>query len=593
MRLLKFLITLALILPSYWGIGQEGSFTASVSQKEVGKNETFKITFKLKGSGKNFQPPDFNFFDVVQRGKYFNRVIRNNNFSKEEVREYRLKPTKKGKFEIGAASVKMNGKTVKTDPIPIKVTKKSEKDNRKIVEKIRRKLFLKCEISDKNPYKGEQIIVTYKLYYAINGLGRPKKAQKPQFNDFWQEEIDIPKKQREKRVTVKGKQFVENKLMKVALFAQRSGELTIDPLALTYDIQYRDSRNRNRGFFNQYDVKTVTVDIDSDPQKIDVKPLPRNKPSSFSGLVGKFEMNGSLNKKQTMTDDPISLTINVSGRGNLNLLQPFNLDLPPVFESYSPKVKENIGTNNRSVRGRKTMEYLLIPRSPGKYKIDPVEFTYFDPNQGKYITHKTPRYNVRVNQGAADVDSGAVAKRKTSDQKDIEVINEDIRYIKRDPGSLQKGTSNFVFSGPFWGLTIAPFLLMGGMIYYRQRMTNAPYSPVDLRAKRAQKVARKKLKTAKKHLQNDNEEGFYESLSQAMWGYAGDKMQIPMAEMMQDHVREVFEEKGVDENQIREFLGIIDNCEQARFAPSLGNFDMSSLYQKAEEVILSIERQLQ
>ncbi len=593
MRLIKLLLIVVLLLPSFFSSGQDVTFKAKAAKKKVGKNETFKVTFKLKGRGKNFKPPDFKHFDVVKRGKYYNTVIRNNNFSKEEIREYRLKPKKQGNFEIGSASVKINGETLKTDPIQIKVKEKSGKGRQKIVQKIRRKLFMKCEVSDQNPYKGEQITVTYKLYYAINGLGRPKEAQKPQFKDFWQEEIDIPKKQREQRVTIKGKQFVENKVMKVALFPQRSGELSIEPLSLTYDIQYRESRSRRRGLFNRYNVKTVTIDVESDRQKVNVKSLPAKKPSSFSGLVGKFEMNSTVNKKQTMTNDPVSLKINVSGRGNLNLLQPFDLNLDPVWESYSPKVEEVIGTNNNVVSGRKSMEYILIPRSPGRYKIEPVEFVYFDPSKEKYVTHKTPRYKIRVNQGAGTPDSGAFDKRRTSNKKDVEVINKDIRYIKREPGGLKKGHNNFVFSGPFWGLTIAPFLLLGGMVYYRQRMTNIPYSAVDLKAKKAQKVARRKLKTAKKYWKNGDQDGFYEALSKAMWGYAGDKMQIPMADMMQDHIREVFEQKGVGENQIKEFLGIIDNCEQARYAPSMGNFDMGSLYQKAEDVILTIERQLQ
>jgi len=450
-------------------------------------------------------------------------------------------------------------------------------------------------VDERQPYQGEQLTATYKLYIGRVNIAGYQVKSVPQFNGFWKELIKDPKRINVTNEVINGKRYKTAILKKVALFPQRGGELTLDPFRMQFKVRYRDPDQERKGFFQRGfggGYKTKKLAIASKPVSIDVKALPPDPPSSFSGLVGNLELNSSLNKKQTMTNNPVSLTVNVSGRANLSLLQPFDLNLPPVFESYSPQVKENLSTRNNIISGRKQFEYLLIPRSPGRYKIDPVALTYFNPQQEKYVTHKTPRYTIRVNQGARGADSATDAQHKTFDQQNVEVINKEIRDINTGTGNLKKDATPFVFSGMFWTLSLAPFLLFGGLLFYRRQQFNGGGAPLDARAKKARKLAQEKLKEARIHRQSGNQEGFFEALSKALWGYAGDKMNIPMAEMTQAHIRSVFRQKGIEGSLINELLSLIDSCEQARYAPSMGQFDMEELYRKAEITILSIEHEL-
>ncbi len=592
MKVYKTILALGWVLLPLWGFGQK-AFKASLSKEKIGVDESFKVTFTLSGRGSNFRAPDFQFFKVLfGPSTSIKRQNINGNYAVTESYSFKLQPTEKGQFEIGPARIDYRGKTLETEPQKIEVVNEGKTQERSgsIVKKIRNRLFIKCTVDERNPYKGEQITATYKLFLRDINVTNDKVLSKPKFNAFWKKNLIGPRKNRYNKEKYKGKTYRTTILKKTALFPQRNGELTLDPYKIKVRVRYRNP-NKRRGFFGRaYESKTLNVA--NKPVTIDVKPLPGKQPSSFSGLVGNFEMKSSLDKRRTMTNKPVSLKISINGQGNLKLLQPFDLNLLPAFESYSPNVDANMGTRNDTVKGSKTFEYLLMPRSSGRHKIDPIAFTYFNPEKEQYVTKKTPKYTVRVKQGVGDADSMVKAGQRSSDQKEVETADEGIRNIKTNAGNLEKTQNTFAFSGFFWGLTLAPVLFLSGLVFYRRRRAKQLGQPIDVQSKKAQKLARQKLKTAKKHLDEKNPDGFYGALSEAMWGYAGDKMNIPMAELTQDHIREALQHKEISDQTIEEFLQIIDDCEQARFAPSSANFDMEMLYTKAESAILSIEHQL-
>lgn len=575
---------------------QNDPFRVKVNQEEISANQSFRVSFKLKGKGRDFEPPAFRYFDVVWGpAKSVKRRIVNGNFSMTQSYTYKLKPKRKGSFQIGSAKVVKDGKTLTTDPVSIEVSKGKKPSDQQagndesITERIKEKLYIKCNVNNRNPYRGQQIRATYKLYINV-GITDYEVKETPQFNGFWKEMLKDPEKFNIKRERIDGERFKTAVLSKVALFPQRSGKLKLDPFEMKFDVRYRD-RSNDGGFYSRLrrNFKTKTLKISSHPVTINVKPLPDSPPSSFSGLVGQFNLSSELDQEQTMLNKPVSLKLRIAGRGNLNKTQPLDLSIPPVFDTYDPEVNSHINTKKGHVQGAKTFEYLLMPRSPGQHKIDPIKFTYFDPVRETYMTETTDPYTIRVSPKASGNDTSIAGKDLITSQQPVKSIEKDIRYIKTNSNDIPRQPVAFVFSAPFWGLTIAPFLLVGGMVYWRKQQGATSAVP---RANQAKMLAQRQLKNAYKAQKSGDQETFYEALSWALWGYAGDKLNIPVAEMTQDELEKRFKEKAVNHHLIQDLLSLIQQCEAGAYTPNGGPSDVSDLYKKAESLITSLEAEL-
>ena len=591
-----FLLSIGLLL-AVGARAQEKDFRVEVEASEVAANEGFRISFKLNGKGRDFEPPSFRYFDVEWGpAKSLNRRIVNGNFSMTMSYSYKLKPKRKGSYRIGPATIVKDAQTLTTDAVSIKVTesagqqqsRQAGKNGRTATQRIQDNLYIKCMVDNTEPYRGEQIRAIYKLFINVGVSDYEVKAT-PQFNGFWKEVIKDPQKFNVRTERVDGERFKTAVLSKVALFPQRAGELKLDPFKMKFDVRYRDDGGNERGFSRfRRNYKTKTLTISSSPVSIDVKPLPDGAPASFAGLVGEFNLSSSLERKQAKMNEPVSLKLTLAGKGNFNKVQPPQLPIPPTFDTYAPETTNQVSAKSGEVEGVKTFKYLLIPRSPGQHKLDPFPVTYFNPTEEKYVTETTPAFDIRVRPGQGRADSTVAARSLLPRQQSVQTIDKDIRYIQAEGANLSKEPAGFAFSAPFWGLAIAPFLLVGGMAYLRQQPGAAEAS----RAQRAQKLAQQQLRAASKALEDEATLAFYESLSWALWGYAGDKLSIPVAEMTQDHLQQRFQEKGVSQQLIQELLTLIQHCEEATYTPSEGRMNRQSLYQKAEKLITDLEAEL-
>jgi hypothetical protein len=576
---------------------QEKDFRVKVEANEVAANEAFRISFKLNGKGRDFEPPSFKYFDVEWGpAKSLNRRIVNGNFSMTMSYSYKLKPKRKGSYRIGPATIVKDAQTLTTDAVSIKVTesnrgqnsRQARKKDRTAIQRIQDNLYIKCMVDNTEPYRGEQIRATYKLFINVGVSDYEVKAT-PQFNGFWKEVIKDPEKFNVRTERVEGERFKTAVLSKVALFPQRAGKLRLDPFKMKFDVRYRDDGDNERGFSRfRRNYKTKTLTISSSPVSIDVKPLPGGAPASFSGLVGEFDLSSSLERKQAKMNEPVSLKLTLAGTGNFNKVQPPDLTIPPTFDTYDPETNNQVSAKSGQVKGSKTFKYLLIPRSPGQHELDPLTVTYFNPNEAEYITETTPAFDIRVRPGQGGADSTVAARSLLPRQQSVQTIDKDIRYIQAEAGNLSKEPAGFTFSAPFWGLAIAPFLLVGSIAYFRQQEGTAEAT----RAQRAQKLAQEQLKAASKALEDEAALAFYESLSWALWGYAGDKLSIPVAEMTQDHLQSRFQEKGVSQYLIQELLSLIRYCEEATYTPNGERMDRQNLYRQAEKLITDLEAEL-
>jgi len=383
------------------------------------------------------------------------------------------------------------------------------------------------------------------------------------------------------------------------LYAQRSGEIKIEPMELEClaQVKVESSRTRdpffdsffNDPFFNR-NFQNVELKIESNALGIDVKPLPSSgKPVDFSGAVGSFTMTSEIDRKELKTNEPLTLKVTLSGKGNLELIEALPLTFPPDFETYDPKITNNLTKNNSGISGSRTFEYLIIPRNPGDFEIKPVTFSYFEPSKQSYSQLSTPVYQISVTKGKDE--PGGIAYSGVS-QKNIEFIGSDIRHIKTGSIRLNRINSYFIASNAFIFWILIPVLLFAGAMLYWYRNKKRSGDIALVRNRKANKVARKNLKKAGEYLQNNATEAFFEEISRALWGYISNKFNIPLSDLSIESVNQRLADKKISDDNIRQFTEILGNCEFARFAPGDKTGKMQGIYNEALEVISKIEQEL-
>jgi hypothetical protein len=578
---------------------QNTSFTASVDRNRIAMGEQIEITFTLNGSGKNFQPPPFSDFLVLSGpNQSTNMQYINGAMSQSVAYSYVLQPRAEGKFTIGAATIESNGKKIQSNNISIEVTKGSPQQKQQqrqqsagdanLNKQIGDNLFIKASVNKTSVYQGEQITATYKLYSRVNIVNSSIKKI-PALTGFWNQEIDVPKNAQTTEV-VNGIQYQVFPIKKIALFPQHSGTLELDPMEAEFVVQVQ-SRRHSGDIFDQFfgNVQNVNYPTKSSPVKITVRPLPaQNIPAGFSGAVGKFSMESWLDKTETKTNEPVTLKVKISGSGNLKLIEAPKFVFPPDLESYEPKISDNITTGTDIISGSRTYEYLLIPRHVGEQKIPSFTFSYFDPEKQQYVTTKSPDFVLNILKGSEVLNSSTA----TLSKEEVKLLGQDIRFIKSGTTSFRKKDESFFGSIGFCALLFLPILLFAGFISYIRHYEKITGDIIMLRSRKATKIAKKRLAKAKILLDGKKDEEFYTEISQALWGFAGDRLSIPLSDLSQDSISTALKSRNVNDNSASKFISTLEHCEFARFTPSGSSVQMEKMYNDTIQLISAIEEEV-
>lgn len=596
---LKKIVSVLLLL-AINAVAMAQSFTATVAKATVAVGEQFQVTFTIEGNAKNFSPPAFTDFGLLggpyqsNQTSWVNGVV-----SQTTGLTYLLQAKKEGKFTIGAASVEANGKRLTTNTVTVTVVKNSEAANQQGADGSNgisaKNVFLRAFVDKTNVYRGEAITVTYKLYFNVN-VYNYALDKAPSFTGFYNQDLKMPEQPVITTETYDGTSYKVATLKKVVLFPQQSGTLLIDEMKgeCVARVQVKRQRNANDPFdvfndpFFSNNVRDVTVSIKSTPVKVTVKDFPANPPESFKGAVGQFDFTATLDKKEVGANDAANLKVKISGKGNLKLLEDPTVDFPPQIESYDPKVSENIAINEGGTSGSKSFEYLLIPRTEGNYEIPPVMFTYFDLGKKSYVTLSSGNLNLKVGKGSGSaakvVDGGTINK------TDVAVLGKDIRYIKTTTEFTDSG--NVFFSSPlFYLLMLLPFLMMAGAFYYAQKMDAFNSNTSLVKSKGATKLAKKRLALAKKFMQENKNNEFFDETYKALNGYLSDKLSIPMADLTKENTVTRLVARKVSNETVNKLVSTLDNCEFARFAATAAGTPQNS-YNDAVSVITKIEDEI-
>lgn len=595
----KFSMTAAaavIALMCAYAAAAQNSFTVD-APAVVSTDEIFRVVFTAtyeSGKISDFTPPSFEGFEVLAgpvQSTSTNYQNINGQSSTTHTRSYTytVRVVQEGKVTVPSASIKIGKDTYTTDPKTIEAVKGQVPDggSSSAGQRAGDDLRLRVSVSKTRVVVGEPVIVTLKLYVQSSAISGFEDVRFPTFDGFWSQEIDAPQNIQFVRENYDGQIYNAALLRRYMLLPQQTGTLTIEPSELVCLLQIQAEQTGPRSIFDDFfsSYQTIRKRVASEPVTINVSALPAGAPASFTGGVGSFRLSAGFDSDSVAAHEATSLKITISGTGNINLVDAPKVRLPADFESYDVRKTENITTGTSGSTGTLTFEYPFIPRAPGTFDLEPVEFTYYDIDAARYRTLSSGPLSLKVGEGtrtdAAVIPSG-VSKRS------VESLGEDIRFISTTTNLRKAG--RMMVSSPAMIIIPTVILLAAAAVWVLLARSIVRRSDVaGTRNRKAMKVARARLKNASAFLRQGLYGAFYEELHKALHGYISDKLMLPVADLTRERIGEELRARGKDEAVIQELSDILDACEYARYAPASGSEAMEKHYQQAVKVISQIE----
>jgi len=581
--------------------------TASVDRNPVALNEQLTYTVQISGKSQSLPEvklPDFGNFAILS-GPNVSTSFQIINFNMTASKTYSviLMPRSVGKFTIPPATVEYKGKTIRSGSIQVTVTRQSKRPAPSNTSRrqrqgrgssnvdLSRALFLKVVPSKRTVYVNEQVNLVYKIYFKVK-IQNPQIVKLPETVGFWVEDYPAAQNIPVTQEVINGIQYNVAEIKQMALFPTRSGDLTITPLEIAVDAvisqRRRDPFSLFDDPFGDFFGRQVRKNLMSKAVRIHVLPLPReNQPANFSGLVGDYRLETRLDKNVVDANQAISLKVKISGTGNLKSLNRLPLKFPSGFQVYDPKVKQSVNRSGRYFSSTKEFEYVLIPRTAGQFVIPSVSIPFFNPFQKKYQWLKTRRFAVKVNEGQG---AGAIA-RSFVPKEQVTLIGKDIHFIKEEKLRLIPVNYRPYATSWFMAALIFPALVLAaafGFRYHSDKMaSNVEYA----RRRKANKIARERLKEAHQFLKKGELPDFYAAISKGLLGYLADKTNNSAAGIVRDDVEAILVDRNVEPSLKDDLLKLIDEADFRRFAPGeMRAEEAKAFYQKTAELLAKLEK---
>ena len=547
------------------------AFYANASSLNVVQGGEFTVEFTMNNiEVQNFQPPVFDHLEVISgpnRTSSFSNI--NGKVSQQYSYTYILRPLKEGKIVIRSAYGDYKGKKLATNPFTITVSKRDEKALEALGLPSDKDIFVRMELSSDTAYLGEKIEVYYKLYTTKAVRSYDIKSES-KFQGFFIHHKPSRTKE-SSQVVIDGTTYNSQILEKRILYPQQTGIFDFEAANITLGLP--DGRRRKSSFFFSNNDKPFPVR--TNPIKLYIIDLPNGEPGSFSGAVGKFQMQASIDKMKLTTDDAVTIKMVVAGNGDPKYILPPSQEHLKAFDIYDPTTTEN---GERQAFGEiqtvKTFEYLAVPLKAGRLSIVP-EFSYFDTELKKYRTLKSKPLNLEVTQG----------KNKAKVSLDV-ADNTNRSLTGRMDSTRLTNTSNGLFGGLGHFSMLGICLLGLGLILFQKRKIDleAGIDPSTRKRNKAKSVAEKRLSQAKIQLDANNERLFYDEISKSLLGFIADKMNVPNSEISKANVEQKLKEKGIEKESIHKVMKVIHTCEMAIFAGKKEG-GMDTIYADTSEAI--------
>ena len=610
MKRLYTLFTLFLLAASY-AFPQATLKVQAPSQAEVGQR--IRISYVANtGDVEDFQVGDFEGFNVLygpstSRSSSFSMTNGRTSQSSTVTFTYTVVPIEEGTLRVPVASVRVDGKTVRSGAASIEVLPASQQQNQQSSggqqggnsrqgrqqqgaasggQISGNELYMTVTASRQKIFEQEAVMLTYKLYTLVNI--QQISGEMPQIDGCHVQELDRQAQLSLKYERVNGRNYGTAIWKQYVVFPQKTGKIKIP--SITFDTQI-EVQNHSMDPFDIFFgggslSQMVRKQIKTSPVEIEVLPLPTPRPDNFSGAVGKFTVSATLTPEQVNANDAATLRLVVSGQGNMKLMKAPTIRFPQDFEVYDPKENNKTTNTATGAKGNITYDYVVVPRHGGKFSIPPVEFCYFDPEKAQYNTVRTDSFHLAV----AKAKGHQVAY--TREQEDLNVLSNDIRFIKL--GELESAEADDFFGTSAYWLTYAvlfvAFVVAFLWLRHQQKLNPNSWS---VKGKKAGKVASRRLKQASKLMHEKNDAAFYDEVMRALLGYAGDKLSLPQGELTKDNVIARLNQRGVEQTVVDAFIAVVSDCEFARYAPVAdANMTKEKIYRQASDVITQMNASL-
>lgn len=595
---LSKIVTLLIIFATSVSL-QAASVHLSVSmprgQRSIGVGELFYISYEVSNSDARPATPT-----SVPGAKvlYFERTAQSSSYtsingvtSQSRTSTYTLtaKAQKEGSYTFGPVTI--GG--VKSNSVSYTIGKASDKQSRqgnspsasaspdsskpKFIGKGDGNLFLRASVSKQSAYEQEALVYTVKLYTTYDGIKFIGATSAPKFEGFVVEESKATSVQLSYE-NYQGKTYATAIIARYIIFPQMKGKLKV--IGNTYTVSVDQREYYHDPFWGNMSVSSpLQLNVTPNDLMIDVKGLPQPQPADFSGGVGQFAISSSLPSSSLLTNQGASIVYTVKGTGNLKYLKlpDLNAVFPSQIEVYSPETDVKTEAGALNVSGTATFDYTMIPLEEGDFRIPPVNLCFFNPQSGRYERVLARGYEVRVGKGKAS------DKSQTRDR-----LRFDSRLMEGS-GDLNTDHTPLIYSWGYWAsYAVLAIILIVAIAVYRKRLKDLA-DIQSLKSRRAAKIARRRLKKAAECLKRNNASLFYDEMLRALWGYIAHKLKMPTSELTRDNVRERLDSRNVPEASITKILGLLDDCEFAKYSPANADQNMQSLYRQATEVIYDLE----
>ena len=608
------LSAILIIMAGVSAVAQEVSFTAQAPQTVVAGSQ-FRITYKINTRDhKEFRAPDMKGLSILSgpnTSTSSNITIINGQRTDNTTVTYTYiaAANDEGDIELDGATVVSGGKQYTSNKLNIKVLPQDQQSQQSQQSSQPQQqgrqqassnagsgssdeLFMLATVDKTTVYEQEAILLSFKIYALPSVDLRSVSNKMPDLKNFHVQEVDLPSQKEFELEHYNGRNYKTVLWSQYVLFPQHSGELEIPSTSFEGIVSQRVSNNIDDIFdfyFNSSRIVETKRDLVTRGIKINVKPLPQGKTSAFCGGVGDFSISSTISSTNVTANDAVTIRVVLSGTGNLKLVKTPEIKFPQNFDIYDPKVENKYTVKGGRQTGNKVFEYLVIPRHAGQYTIPALDFQFFDPKSGSYKTVSTSEYTLNVSRGQGGGES----------QTSVAYVNkEDLKYVGQDvrfhatPSVLRSDSISFFGSLLFWLCIALPLVILVVTVAISRKRIADSRNVAKVRVRKASSVATKRLKVARKLLKDNRKDEFYDEMMRAMYGYFSDKLAIPVAKLSKENIESELKRRNISDEMAKQVVGLLDDCEFARYAPGDDSGRMDGLYEQAVSVIGQIENTL-
>lgn len=506
-------VTFALLAPAQ-GRG-DITVQASVDSNRVAVGESLTLSIEVQGA-QDVPAPTLNVsgFQGHYLGPSTQISIVNGSMSASVTHRYTLIARQAGALTLGPFAVEYRGRRYQTDPITVTVTPPGQRPQLPGAGQVAaggQDIYLTLQPHKTEMYVGERVPLDIRL---LIGRARIDNPQFPQVNldGLVMEKLGQPRQTEE---IVEGRRFTVLRFA-TTITPLRPGEILLGPATMGMNVLVSRRGDPFADFFAQ----GRPFEAHAEAVKLTVRPLPaEGKPAGFSGAIGRFDFKLDVRPTELNAGDPVTIRTEIGGTGNLDGVEAPRVRVDERFRSYDPQpVKEGLQGGHRG------FEQVVIPKQAGELEIAPLEFSYFDPEAGRYVTITRGPIRLTVRAAAQPQSAGVFSMEKQGEAaKAAEKLGRDIVYIKESPGRFRTRGPELHRSFWFALLQLVPPLAFAGTMVVLRRRAQLAADPRRVRFRQAGKEVRRRLAG----LRAASGPAFYDGLSAALRGYLAAKLDLP------------------------------------------------------------------